>query len=226
LRPTPDIPRPGPGRRAALLSVGARGMTLIEILLVVAIMASAMGLATMSFSNLSNARMKAQTLRLAGALRYVYGRAAINGVRYQLTLNPGGAALSLECSVTNVPVTVVDDEVKRVERRVDDAEANPFGISSSGGLRGCEDPVLKDFSLKDDVVVDRVLTTHDKSPVNSGTATIGFFPDGFVERSIIWLRNDAGAMSTLMLDPLSGRVRVVSGDAEIPKDFFEVEEDR
>ena len=203
-----------------------RGMTLIEIMIVLTIVASVMGLTAFSMSGLSASKVRSEAMHVAGAIRYVYGRAAINGVRYQLSFDVGANTLSVECSEKNIPVAVAGDTAEKEERRDEDPEANPFGIASSGGgLTACDDKVMKDFALKDGVTIARVLTSHDEAPVEAGKATIGFFPNGFVERSIVWVKGADGGYFTLLIDPMSGRVKVKPGDLEVPDDFFEVEED-
>lgn len=204
----------------------ARGMTLIEIMIVLTIVASVMGLTAFSMSGLSASKVRSEAMHVAGAIRYVYGRAAINGVRYQLTFDVGSNTLSVECSEKNVPVAVAGDEPEKKERDEKDPEANPFGIAASaGGLAACDDKVMRDFALKDGVTIARVVTSHDEDPVESGKATIGFFPNGFVERSIVWVKGADGGFFTLLVDPMSGRVKVKPGDLDVPDDFFEVEED-
>lgn len=204
----------------------ARGMTLIEIMIVLTIVASVMGLTAFSMSGLSASKVRSEALHVAGAVRYVYGRSAINGVRYQLTFAVGGNTLSAQCSEKNIPVASAETTKEREKATKEDGEANPFGVAvGGGGMAACDDKILRDFTLKDGVTIARVVTSHDEAPVESGNATIGFFPNGFVERSMIWVKGADGGYFTLIVDPMSGRVRVKPGDLEVPDDFFEVEED-
>lgn len=203
----------------------ARGMTLIEIMIVLTIVASVMGLTAFSMSGLTASKVRSEALHVAGAIRYVYGRSAINGVRYQLTFAVGGNTLSAQCSEKNIPVASAETTKQRAKAEKEDGEANPFGVAGGGGMAACDDKVIRDFTLKDGVTIARVITSHDEAPVESGNATIGFFPNGFVERSMIWVKGADGGYFTLIVDPMSGRVRVKPGDLAVPDDFFEVEED-
>jgi general secretion pathway protein H len=204
----------------------ARGMTLIEIMIVLTIVASVMGLTAFSMSGLTASKVRSEALHVAGAVRYVYGRSAINGVRYQLTFAVGGNTLSAQCSEKNIPVASAETTKEREKASKEDGEANPFGVAGGAGtMAACDDTVIRDFTLKDGVTIARVVTSHDEAPVESGDATIGFFPNGFVERSMIWVKGADGGYFTLIVDPMSGRVRVKPGDLEVPDDFFEVEED-
>ena len=203
-----------------------RGMTLIEIMIVLTIVASVMGLTAFSMSGLTASKVRSEALHVAGAVRYVYGRSAINGVRYQLTFAVGGNTLSAQCSEKNIPGASAETTKEREKASKEDGEANPFGVAGGAGtMAACDDTVIRDFTLKDGVTIARVVTSHDEAPVESGNATIGFFPNGFVERSMIWVKGADGGYFTLIVDPMSGRVRVKPGDLEVPDDFFEVEED-
>ena len=205
---------------------------MIEIMVVMAIIAGVMGMGIMSLSSLKMSQLSGEATHLTGALRLVYGRAAMNGVRYQAKFNVGSGTMTVECSDANVAVKRDDDgddgkKAERKRKRAEDAEANPFGTAGhqAASFKGCDEKLLDGFELKDDVVVEAVLTTHNREPVTAGEATIAFFPDGFVERSMIWLKGPDGGKFTLLIDPMSGRVRARAGDVEIPRDFFDVEED-
>ncbi len=77
------------------------------------------------------------------------------------------------------------------------------------------------------VIVDSVMTTHQREPWEEGQATIEFFPDGFVEPAMIWLSiEEKDAATTLTISPMTGRVRTYSERLEVPRDFLEEEEAR
>ena len=215
MAPSPDIAR---------FPRSARGFTLAETVVVLAIMAGVIAATTSVVGRLSNAKLRSEAMRVSGALRMVYGRAAINGMRYQVTFDVDANAYSVECSEENV---VVDPEAseRRSSRFEDDREADPFGLGAgSASLQDCSEPLLERRNLQRGVEVDRVLTIHDRDPVDVGEATIAFFPNGFVERSLIWLKQGE-AYLTLSIEPMSGRVIVHPGELDIPDDFFAVEED-
>ena len=186
---------------------------------------------------LGQSNLRGASSRLATTIEYVYGRAAINGVRYQLVIDLDGNAYWAECSEDMIVLseglsggTVGEDDSSERPSRYDedDEEADPFGMNLEASWDDCSDDLVPSRTLREGIVIDRVLTTHQTEPYIEGTATIGFFPNGFVEPSIIWLREeeheDAGM--TLFIEPMTGTVRIESGLAEVPDDFLEVEEDR
>ncbi len=202
------------------------GITLIELMVVLAIVAGIAAISFSAFGSLTNATLRAEAMRMSGALRMVYGRAAINGLRYQVTVDIEGNTFSVQCSPDNVLIPegegTADDEGLDA---LDDDEADPFGLGvERATLDDCAEPLLETTAMRGDVEIARVLTTHHKDPVEEGTATIAYFPNGFVERSLIWLKSRETFLS-LSIEPMSGRVVVHAGDLDVPDDFFEVEED-
>lgn len=218
MHPTPHTPH---------FARSERGFTLAETVIVLAIMAGVIAATTSVVGRLSNAKLRSEAMRMSGALRMVYGRAAINGLRYQVTFDVDSNTYSVECAEENVVIDY-EAEAERAERRSrfdDDEEADPFGLGAgSASLHDCSEPLLPSRETQRGVEIDRVLTIHDRDPVDVGSATVAFFPNGFVERSLIWL-NQGESFMTLELDPMTGRVIVHAGDLDVPDDFFAVEED-
>lgn len=211
-------------RRPRLLGSNA-GLSLVEIIIVLAIMAGMLLIAVPVVGSLTNAQLRAEAMRMSGALRMVYGRAAINGLRYELRLNLDTDTYSVACGDGNVFVDPAGPE-EIDEDDLDDPEADPFGLGfAQPTLEDCSEPLLEQRTLKHGVEILRVLTQHHTDPVEDGEATIAYFPNGFVERSLIWLQQDE-AVLTLAIDPMSGRVHIFPEDLDVPDDFFEVEEDR
>lgn len=204
----------------------------MEILIVLTVAAVLSGVAIVSMGGINNNRVSAEALRLSGALRMVYGRAAINGLRYQFVFDLDANSYRVQCSPDNVLLEAPTED--RATRRrssrygADDREADPFGLGSAPPtLDDCAEDLLETYTLREGVRIRGVLTTHDRDEVQEGETGIAFFPNGFVERSMIWLESaDEKTVVTLTIDPMTGRVRIRGGDLDIPEDFFSVEEDR
>lgn len=210
-------------------------MTLIEILIVLLIMASALGVATLSIRNLSNAELKGAALRLSGTITYIYGRAAINGMRYQLVIDLDENAFWAECSEQEIalPQELVSanslDATGRADLRFqdDDPEADPFGLNLARSFEDCSEPLIEHRTLPSGIVFDSVMTAHQVEPFEEGQTSIAFFSNGFVEPSMIWLREEDGETGiTLSINPMNGQVTIETGLADVPDDFHQVEEDR
>lgn len=203
-------------------------------MVVLAIAAGLTALAASAMSGMANRAVQAEAMRVTAAIRMVHARAAINGMRYQLVIDLDGGSFRVECSADAVPLQV--DEARRPEpssgrsrrRSRDDQEIDPFGLGAGtqATLDDCSEDLLPPTQLRRGTRFARVVTTHHQEPVEEGTASIGFFPNGFVEQSMIWLSDERGeSWMTLRIDPMSARVFARGGDLDMPREFHEVEED-
>jgi prepilin-type N-terminal cleavage/methylation domain-containing protein len=218
---------------AADRACAQRGFTLVEIMVVLGIIAGLSVLAVATLNGLTNSRLDGEALRFSGVLRLVHGRAAINGLRYQVVINLDDASYRVECSTQNVAVPEVGDEggneedQRRRDREQEDPEADPFGLGAQQPtMDDCSEELIEATTLRNGIRFARVFTTHHDEPVEEGEVTIGYFPNGTVERSMIWLTDANGrGWMTMHLDPMTGRVVLRGGEDEIPDDFLELEED-
>jgi general secretion pathway protein H len=72
-------------RRLAV--AGARGFTLIEIIVVLAIVALIMSLGVRGFRSLAKSDLRASTSHLSGAIRYLFDRASTTGKNHRLVMD-------------------------------------------------------------------------------------------------------------------------------------------
>ncbi len=221
-----------------------RGMTIVEIMVVLTIIASMMGIAMLSMGAIGGDGVKSSAIRLTAVMKYTYANAAINNTQYRLVLNIDTGTYHTEivkAALTNhvggaAPVQGGDEflteEAKRLAEKVeektdlfDEKEENPFGISRKVSYERVADVVVKDEKLKSGIRFAQIATTGKSEPVDSGIVTISFYPNGFQEQAYIVLKDEDGKAITLMTKPLSGRVKSYTGEKELPDDFFEVEND-
>ncbi len=223
-----------------LLPPNRRGLTLMELMIVLVIVAALIVGAVVLFNDLTRANLKAQTLRVSGVIKYAYGQAAIRQEYHQLVIDLDSSEYWLEVSdqeniggppqlpapsligapqggATSSPAT------RAPGYDSDDPEGSVFGLQRPG-YREKSDLVVKRRKLENGISFRSVLTTQSQDPITSGRATITFFPSGFVERSQIVLGDASGAFMTMQIEPLTGKVNLLSGDEDIPRGFFEVEE--
>ncbi len=222
-----------------------RGMTIVEIMVVLTIIASMMGVAMLSMNAIGGDALKNSSGRLTSVIKYTYANAAINNTHYRLVLNLDTGQYHTEivkAALTNhvggsTPAAedsedLLTDEAKILAKKVeeksdlfDEEEDNPFGISRKVSYERVADVVVKDEALKSGIRFASVATTGTSEPVDSGIVTISFYPNGFQEQAYIVLKDEADTAITLMTKPMSGRVKSYTDEKELPDDFFEVEND-
>lgn len=216
------------------------GFTIIELTVVLVIIAGLFVMGTVVVGQVTRADLKGQAMRVAGTIKYTYAQAAIRQRYYRLVMNLDDSTYRVEMveqddvgGPPRIPARGVIGGPEGMESfgapekqqgyDKDDAEGSVFGLARPRYTE-VKDMVVKTRKLKDGITFHSVLTPESEDPVTSGQTSITFFPNGFVERSMIVL-TDGGAFLTLEVEPLSGKVYVVSGKGDASGDFFEVEED-
>ena len=81
-------------------------------------------------------------------------------------------------------------------------------------------------NLKEGIKVFAIYTHAAEGAIESGRASITFFPNGFVEQSVIIVGDENKNYQTMEIQPLSGKVFIKNGKEEPSYDFFDPEEDR
>lgn len=206
-----------------------RGMTLLEIIVALAIAAAMLLLVVRMISGMTGSGTRSEVMHIAGAIRYSYGRAAINGWRYDVVVDISGNSYRIECSEKRSTIErTINEQTSGKERAFGgrDEDDEPFATNSAEtALTSCSDAIVPDHTFERNVKVVRVQTSRTPEPIEEGETKIAIFPNGVIERAVIWLEGPRGRAYTLYTDEMTGRVLVRSGEEEPPDNYFELEED-
>jgi len=204
-------------------------MTLIEIIIVVVIMAlSSVGI-TMSLGAMARANLKGGAGKLAGAMRYAYNRAIVQGTTVRVHFRIPSDTISIEEARSGVLLaskkdkadkraqsdkdTVLDavDPWEAAEARIRTPDKPSIGSSPFGPLTDAEGEPLKRYSnisLGRGVQITKLMALHEPEPRTSGEGAVHFFAGGLCEHAFVELSDGRDAAYTLELNALTGRVRV------------------
>ncbi|MGO9062587.1 MAG: hypothetical protein ACLQU2_35270 [Candidatus Binataceae bacterium] len=162
----------------------AGGFTLIEIAVVLFLMALMALLVMPSTKGFHLSRLKHETRRLAGRATFLYDQASANKLVLRLTF---------DFDTNSYFVT-----------RLDPHSPSPtFVPDLDNGAAPVQLP--SDVRLRD-------ATVEGTGTVSRGTVSCNFYPEGYVDATVVHLRDAAGTVFTLSFQPLTGRVRIAKGD--------------
>jgi general secretion pathway protein H len=217
------------------------GFTLIEVLIVLALVAALMTLGAFSMGMIGRGDVRAEALKLSGQIRYIFNQAATHNQSFQLVINLDERRYHVEVMRVEGALTreqIAGDDLnkqlkaraKKRASRVDDEDSAFAGALTRDPV---EDYLIEPTTLPDGVAFLGVMTSHHDAMQYDGIATINFFPNGFVEPSIIYIGEQTEddtppreAFSfTLFIHPLTGHTDVESGLLKIENAFFSPEED-
>ena len=218
-----------------------RGMTVVELMVVLAIVAIMMGLGAYAMNSIGDGDLRSDAGAVIAAIKYTYANAAINNAQYRLVFSIGGGTYHSEVKRTGAaeqPGSNVNaddfltEEAQRLAEKVDaerdlfsDEENNPFGMNRKVSYERVEDGVLRKTKLKSGVRFAKIVKATSEEEYTEGEVSMTFFPNGFQEQVMIVLETERGAQISLVTEPLTGRVLTFTGTDELPEGFGEVEED-
>jgi len=225
-------------RAAASLGRAARrGVTLVEILVVVALISVLGGITILGFGGVGSARLRRGATQLGGAVRVAYAHATATSKVVRLVFEfeegkirleqatsahllekgaTGGAEAATEIEQTALAAA---DELSKGVRtpRAAFEPAMGVGFPAEG----------KD--LPTGIQLWQVMTGHQDEPLGEGRAYLYFFPGGQTESAAIQLRvsnaseDDASGFMTVLVSPLTGKTSIKKGRVELPANRSEEE---
>jgi general secretion pathway protein H len=225
---------------------GTRGLTLLEIMIVMLLMGLMMGVMIFGSGQMTASRLKRATTMVAGAVRVAFTRATATSKSQRLVFDLDEQKIWLEESETPMLVQSKDTTATGGAAAVTAAERQAFaendrilkgprppkptyhavetlGFSSETGARGPR-PLGRGLAFHS------VQAEHDDAPRTKGRAYVYFWPGGQTERAAIQLAPLASTsdddVMTLMVAPLTGKVAIKNGPVAlvIPTDDFTASE--
>lgn len=212
-----------PGRRG----VRARaGMTLIEVMIIVLIVAVAATSLSYGFGALNRTQLRSACMRITAAARFAYNRAVSRGTTVRLAFDFANDTMAIEEAHGRITLARTNDRRRLDIEEADDdddtdtAAVDPwaaaqarladtlhpsFGASPFQVLRGRRYAATP---VAEGVEIERLMTPHEAEPRERGEGHIYFFPHGLTEHAVVWLSDGGDTVFSVEIHPLSGRARV------------------
>lgn len=191
-----------------------RGLSLIEIMIVMAIMGLIMSVVTISFSRFTSLGLKGQAKKLASTARYLRGKAVSQGVILRLVYDIDKATYTVES--TKDAFLISEEDV--LTRREESAEKEPSGEGEATApvFSPEEEGLLASVKLENEVRFKDIWMADKQGLHREGLAATYFFPNGTVTRTVINLSDGADEVFyAIEIEPLSGRAVVSAGYKEL-----------
>jgi general secretion pathway protein H len=204
----------------------ARGMTLIEIGVALAIVAGLVAIAVPAISSVARVQLRQKSGQLAGGIRSLYGASALLGRSCRLVFDIDASAYWSECAQGTVRLaregerskggareTTRDEELLATARgdHLSDEERERLDLARKSAFQPV--PEVPKTELGRAVRFADVWVQHQPERYTSGKAFLYFWPTGLTESAAVHLAQ-GDDVNTLLVSPLTGRVRIVSGRVE------------
>jgi general secretion pathway protein H len=220
--------------RTALGKQRQRGLTLIEVVIAIALVAVLTGSMLFGRNMLVGSRMKAAATLIVSSVRFGLTRANTTGKPARLVIDFEKKQVSIEESSTSLmlrekskdpsagatPASSAEAKVRaESERIVEGPRAARPEFSKLTGVSGAIEELSAGRPLGEGVELVQVKTEHDEQEITEGRAYIYFWPGGTTERAIVQLKKagDKEAALTVVLSPLTGRAKIEKGAVDFPE---------
>ena len=198
-----------------------RGFTLIEVMLVVAIIAVVITGATFGLGAVTRSRLRSASFKVMSAARFAYSRALTQGTTTRLHFDFEKNTMAVE--EASSPVTLATDE----QLESDTGEAvDPWDLARSRLEKPLEKPqpespfqpitspsgkVLKRYTAQpvgDGITVHALITPHETDKRTDGEGSLYFFPGGVTEHAVVQLSDSSETVYSVEIHPLTGNARI------------------
>jgi len=211
-------------------------MTLIEVLIVMALIALILSAVVLGSGQMASSRLRHSSTMITGAVRVAFSRATASSKTVRLVMDFQDNAIWLEegdqphlvqskdASGTGgaEAATVAEKQALEESSRILKGPTAPrtaFKEIDAMGLVA-SDPGKGHKPLERGIKFRLVKTPHDFEPRKEGRAYLYFWPGGQTERAAIQLKigdNDEERNAvTLLVAPLTGKVTIKDGAVELP----------
>jgi type II secretion system protein H len=160
------------------------GFTLLELMIVILIMGLMFTLVMPQIGGYRRAQLRSQARRLAGRATYLFDEAAGHKLVLRLIfdMDKNGYAV---------------------------AKLDPYAIKPvfAPDLEAASRPVMLPGTVR-----IRDVTVEGIGSANRGVIACNFYPEGYVDATVVHLEDASGDVMTLEFSPLTGQVAVAEGD--------------
>ena len=200
-----------------------RGFTLIEVLIVVAVIGVMAFAAAPAVNSLTGANARSAAGQIAGASRYLFDTAALRHQTCRLVVDMDRQEWWAECTEAgpggrrSQPVVgkdgAAEDDAQLARSYSDEPDAEKRKFLSRARFAEFKDRQVRKRELPGRATFAGVVTPRSRDPQSKGTAYVYFFPQGQADAARIPVA-DGDAVYTVVLQPLTGHARVVTGRPE------------
>ncbi len=213
------------------------GFTLLELIIVIALVALVVGSAMRGFKSLASSDLRTASSKMAGGIRYLFDRASATGRIHRLVIDFQEQKYWAEVSddrfmLAREPetaesrereaVTIAlenEEKKKKEEEKAEGSAGGGYNLSAykpeefrpkRAQFSAFKEMAIKPVTLKGTKVSD-VFTPRLAEPQSTGKGYIYFFPLGQTEPALVHLSDkDGQKFYSLIVHPLTGRVQIQS----------------
>ena len=181
------------------------GFTLIEIVIVMAMIALFATMAAPRIQNRMDLDLKKRARMLSSASLFLYNQAAFKNSTYRLHYDLDQHKYWVEVAQGMVRLEKQMEE-RRFSKRDTEKQKSKFAADTS--------IIKKPIQLEKGLKFKDIKTEASPDPFTSGHVYTHFFPSGYAEQTRIRLKSEQGKVYTIEVNPLTGSAKIYDHDVE------------
>ncbi len=194
-----------------------RGFTLIELMIVVGVIALASTLAVPALNSITGANAKKSAGELAGSMRALFDVAALRHATCRMALDHEKRTFWAECApgragIARDPEHASDRDLE--DQFPDEKDAEVRRLLAKTQFGKLEDRVIGKRELPGRAAFGPIHVEGRRDAVKEGVAYVYFFAGGEAQHATVPIV-DGSHRYTVVVEPFTGRTRVVVGDVEV-----------
>jgi general secretion pathway protein H len=185
------------------------GFTLIEILIVMALVAIIMTLVVPNATLALKMNIQNSARELASTIRSTYDESILKGRVHRMVFDLSNGEYWVEIGEKDFLMRTEEqeeEETRRQERisfKKDKKPESPFAmVTSKSALRRGKKKLPTGVVFKD------IMTSRSKAALTEGLVYAHFFPHGFVEKLVVHVKDRFGRESSVLVNPITGKSKV------------------
>lgn len=186
------------------------GFTLIEVIIVVAILGMIAVMVLPRVSNIFKVSLSSSSREIASASKQAYNAAVMTKRIYRLAIDLGKQQYWIEGGPTQLSLDTVTtrERQERARKFMDSDELKKLEEEETTRWQLAKTITRKKQSLATGVSFEGAENELSQTIQQTGVFYVHFFPQGIVEKAVIQLKDNANHFSTLYVEALVGRSRV------------------
>lgn len=187
-----------------------RGFTLVEMLVVVALIGVLVGFVMPSVSSFFKVSLDKTTREVASLIKETYNSTVVTGLVHRMVYDLDKNTYWVEVGPRSFLIDTVE-----TRQKAEDKKSKLFKEEEKPSVfKMATDITDKARRLPEGVEFEDVLSEIDTEPLKSGKAYTHFFPQGATEQTLIHLKDLQDHKITLVISSLIGRTKLIQGYAD------------
>ena len=199
---------------------GSGGFTLIELVVVMAVIAAITTAVVIGIGNIRGASVQAESGKLTLAIRYLYNLSVLNGKNYRLVIDIDNSVYWGEEQSSRDPCKafMLPGEGEEPGGGTAEGEDKP----QTAGFGAARSKLVKKRKLAKGIIFGGVMTSHQNELSTSGQAHINFFPNGTAEAAMVYVQDKGDEEDVMSVEVLAmqGTARIYNNKRDL-QDFFD-----